>query len=142
MTKHNLNVLDTVRVVIYRCHEKGLEVFLLNDHLETDTDIWGLPEADRNKILSKLNEDSVIELNPVQDENGVTTKTYAIEADWHEIPSIRGMIKHDVKLVKYAMEKGTYFCVKEAFKRVLPAEYKVVKELKDLILDRNLLFNI
>ena len=139
---NNINVFDTVRIVIYRCHEKGLEVFLLNDHLDSDPDIWGLPQAERVKIQDKIKSNEFIELESVTDENGNTHPTYAVEADWHEIPSIRGMIKHDVKLMKYAMDKGTYFCVKEAIKRVLPNEYKALKELKDLILDRNLLFNI
>ncbi len=142
MTKSSKNVLDTVRIIIYRCHEKGLEVFLLNDRLENDADIWGLPTGSKDPIRAQLKNNKIIELDPIIDDNGSEVRTYAIEADWHEIPSIRGMVKHDVKLVKYALDKGTYFCVKEAFKRVLPNEYKAVKELKDLILDRNLLFNI
>lgn len=142
MTKSSKNVLDTVRIIIYRCHEKGLEVFLLNEHLDNDPDIWGLPQGSKNPIPAQLRNNKIIELDPIIDANGSEVRTYAIEADWHEIPSIRGMVKHDVKLVKYALDKGTYFCVKEVFKRVLPNEYKAVKELKDLILDRNLLFNI
>ena len=135
-------ILDHVRLVVYRCHEKGLEVFLLNDHLKDDVDIWGLPQAERNKLKEMFADGKYIELDAINDEHGNTIKTYAIEADWHEIPSLRGMIKHDVKLVKYAMDKGAYFCFKEVFKRVLPNEYKAIKELKDLILDRNLLLNI
>ena len=34
-------------------------------------------------------------------------------------------------------EKGTYVAVKEAFKRVLPAQYAFLKELKDIIADKN-----
>ncbi len=142
MTKSSMNVLDTVRIIIYRCHEKGLEVFLLNEHLENDPDIWGLPTGDKSPLSAAIQQNRIIELDPIIDDNGIELKTYAIEADWHEIPSIRGMVKHDVKLIKYALDKGTYFCVKEAVKRVLPNEYKALKELKDLILDRNLLFNI
>jgi hypothetical protein len=143
MTKSSKDVLDSVRVIIYRCHEKGLEVFLMNNNMDKDPDIWNLPKGDENPAQTlKSNGHRFIELDPIVDEKGATVRTFAIEADWHEIPSIRGMLKHDVKLVKYAIDKGTYFCVKEAFKRVLPNEYKAVKELKDLILDRNLLFNI
>lgn len=139
MAKKSNPVLDTARVIIYRCHEKGLEVFLINSDLDTNPDIWGLPQGDN---LDGQTMPNIIELDSITNENGETCKTYAIEADWHEIPSIRGMLKHDVKLVKYAIDKGAYFCVKEAFKRVMPNEYKSLKELKDLILDRNLLFNI
>ena len=33
-----MSVLDTVRVIIYRFHEKGLEIFLVNSDLENDPD--------------------------------------------------------------------------------------------------------
>jgi len=75
--------------------------------------------------------------------------TFAIEADWHDIPSVRGIIKHDAKLVKKkiktvlpGIEKRAYFTIKEAFKKVLPDEYKALKELKDILLDRNLTTSI
>ena len=35
------------------------------------------------------------------------------------------------------MENGAFFVVKEAFKKVLPHQYKFLKELKDVLLDRN-----
>ena len=103
--------------------------FLRGDALRQRIDI------DRQKL---------IELDPQEDENGNLTRAYAIEGDWHDIPSIRGMIKHDIKLVKSKVkealpdiEKGTYFALKEAFKKVLPHEYAALKELKDIIIDRN-----
>ena len=34
-------------------------------------------------------------------------------------------------------EKGTYVAVKEAFKRVLPQQYAFLKELKEIIADKN-----
>lgn len=137
-----MGVLDRVRIVMYRCHEKGLEVFLLNSDLENDPDIWRIPSGPSNEERIRFHEHNLIELEPTLDTNGQEITTYAIEADWHEIPSIRGMIKHDLKLVKSTIkeiESGTYVSVKEAFKKVLPNEYKVLKELKDIILDKNLL---
>ena len=54
------------------------------------------------------------------------------------------MIKQDVRIVKHEikqripeLEKGTYIAVKECFKKVLPHEYSMVKELKDIIKERN-----
>ena len=139
-----MTLLDTARLFIYRCHEKGLEVLLVNHDMSNDPDIWCIPEA---RLTS--DNDSMIELDGITDENGNEVKAYAIEADWHDIPSIRGMIKHDVKFVKsklkasiIELEQGTYFGIKEAFKRVLPNEYKALKELKDIILDRNAVTNI
>ena len=93
----------------------------------------------------------MIELDTIADENGDQVRTIAVEADWHDIPSVRGLIKHDVKFVKTKIKeaipslekgKGTYFCVKEAFKKVMPNEYKALKELKDILLDRNSVLNI
>ena len=35
------------------------------------------------------------------------------------------------------MEKGTFFVLKEAFKKVLPHQYQFLKELKEILVDRN-----
>lgn len=137
-----MSVLDLVRIVIYRCHEKGLEVFLIDSDLENDPNIWSLPSGGSTSDAIKRGSSEFIELDAEMGENGQRIRTFAIEADWHEIPSIRGMIKHDIKLVKSTIkeaEKGTYLTVKEAFKKVLPNEYRALKELKDIILDKNLL---
>lgn len=137
-----MSVLDLVRIVIYRCHEKGLEVFLLDSDLENDPNIWRIPnDVSLNEAIQKSGH-SVIELDEETSESGQRIRTLAIEADWHEIPSIRGMVKHDIKLVKSTLkqlEAGTYLTIKDAFKKVLPNEYRALKELKDIILDKNLL---
>jgi len=139
-----MSVLDTARVIIYRFHEKGLEIFLVNSDLENDPDIWKLPNSDVRSVPSISNLDS-IQLEPFTDKNGKKVKTLAVEGEWHDIPSIRGMLRHDVKLVKSKikevapeMEKGGFFAVKEAFKKVMPEEYKALKELKSILRDRNL----
>ena len=144
-----MSVFDIVRIVIYRVHEKGLEVFLMNeDDLSNDPNVWQLPSGRlEHQIKDQIK--NMIELDPSTEHNGVRVKNIAVEADWHEIPSVRGLVKHDVKLVKSKikqaipnMEKGTYFVVKDAFKKVLPNEYNALKELKDIVLDRNALTNI
>lgn len=141
-----MSVLDQARLVIYRFHEAGLEVFLINPKLHKDPEAWKLPEG----VLKSLSENNyqVIELDDIKGSDGETLKTIAIEADWHEIPSIRGIIKHDVKRVKNkikevlpCLEEGTYFAVKDAFKKVLPKEYAALKELKDILIDRNTVTN-
>lgn len=143
-----MNVFDKARIIIYRFHEKGLEVMLVNPELDADPKVWKLPDGTtRERLMS--NPESMIELDPVHGANGESIQTFAIEADWQEVPSVRGIIKHDVKRVKSkikevlpGVEKGTYFAVKEAFKKVLPDEYNALKELKDILLDRNLVTNI
>ncbi len=139
-----MSVLDIARVIVYRFHEKGLEIFLLNNEMEIDPDVWKLPEGNIQRVdPAKVRES--IDLEPILDTHGRTIKTYAIEGEWHDIPSIKGMIRHDIKRIKSKMievapetEKGGFFVVKEAFKKLMPDEYKAVKELKSILRERNL----
>ncbi|MEZ4911297.1 MAG: hypothetical protein R2774_10590 [Saprospiraceae bacterium] len=144
-----MSVIDFARVIIYRFHEKGLEIFLIKNEMDKDADIWRIPEGSTLHMSQAGKNLDLIDLDMVEDSNGNKIKTLAIEGDWHDIPSIRGMLKHDVRLVKQIVkenlpesEKGTYFAVKEAFKKVLPHEYKAIKELKDILLDRNSVTNL
>ena len=139
-----MNVLDTARVIIYRVNKKGLEIFLVNAGDE-NTDNWQIPSGQVQKDTIPLNgKEEVIKLEPICQTNGQFKQTYAIEGDWHEIPSIRKVIKDDVRIVKTRikqkfpeLEQGTYFAVKEAIKKVMPEEYACLKELKDILIDRN-----
>jgi predicted NUDIX family NTP pyrophosphohydrolase len=144
-----MSVLDLARVIIYRFHEKGLEIFLINSEMDKDSDIWKIPQGLPHQLHHDAPLKAMIDLDETEDENGRSIKTFAIEGDWHDIPSIRGMLKHDVKLVKSIVkenlpgsEKGAFFAVKEAFKKVMPQEYKALKELKDILFDRNSVTNI
>lgn len=137
-----MSVLDQVRIVIYRVNQKGLEVFMVNDGEEA----WSFPQGLLNEMKSNQFSDDqkMIKLDPVADQQGNRTTAIAIEGDWHEIPSIRAMIKTDVQIVKDQiklrvpeLEQGAYFAVKECFRKVLPHEYSMIKELKDIIRDRN-----
>jgi len=135
-----MSVLDQVRIIIYRVNAKGLEILLMNEDLENDPDIWGIPQYQLADIAENM-----IKLEDSLDGSGNFFRSVAIEADWHDIPSVRGIIKHDVKKVKSRIreilpqfEKGSYFTIKDAFKKVLPEEYKALKELKDIILDKNI----
>ena len=142
-----MSLLKFARLVIYRFHEKGLEIFLINSDLANDPEVWNFPECDLESLKDKMTSEDFIELPVHPDET--FGKIIAIEGDWHNIPSIKGLIKHDVKLVKNmvreaipGLEKGTFFAFKESVKKLLPDEYKALKELKDILVDRNLLRNI
>jgi len=145
-----MNVFDTVRVVVYRFHEKGLEIFLVNSGLEEEN--WRIPFTDIAKYTERNVEvgDRFIAIETNDNADGTSSITCAIEGDWHDIPSIRKLIKEDIKLVhskldKYVipeLEKGTYFAIKEAFKKVMPNEYKILHELKDILLHKNMLQNM
>ena len=144
-----MSVLDLARIIIYRFHEKGLEIFLINNEMKQDNDIWKIPQGLTHQLKEDALLKNVIDLDETEDEHGRTIKTFAIEGDWHDIPSIRGMLKHDVKLVKSIVkenlpgrEKGAYFAIKEAVRKVMPQEYKAIKELKEILFDRNSVTNI
>jgi len=142
-----MSILDVARLVVYRFHEKGMEVFLVNSDLKNDPDVWNLPNCDTDKLSVKLEEEDFIEI----DIDGASTanRLIAVEGDWHTMPSIRGLVKHDVKIVKSmvkealpGIDKGAFFAVKEVVKKLLPEEYKAIKELKDVLIDRNSIKNI
>lgn len=147
-----MSVLDQVRIVFYRCHEKGLEIFLIKNDLENDPDVWKLPESELkatwNVALIQAGY-SCIELNQYRDSSGSVVHTYAIEGDLKDVPSIRGLIRHDMKLLKAKvretfpeLEKGSFFAIKEAFRKVMPNEYAALKELKEILWDKNVVSNI
>ncbi len=137
---------EQVDVIIYRVGEKGLEVFLVNPAEQQNADNqWQTPTAAENAPQRIAN---CIELDPVTDASGASRKAIAIEADWHEIPSLRALMYEDYRVAKEKaklkvksllpdLEKGTFFAVKEALKRVMPQQYAYLKELKDILLEKN-----
>jgi len=138
---------EQVDVIIYRVGEKGLEVYLVSqDELpDTENTRWQAPSARENAPERMSN---FIELDPVTNANGDTRKAIAIEADWHEIPSLRALMYEDYRVAKAKakqriknlipdMERGAFFAVKEALKRVMPEQYAYLKELKDILNDKN-----
>jgi hypothetical protein len=128
------NLFDKAHLIIYRIRQRGLEVFLVNHDIEGDD--WHLPQAPLNQVKK-----DAIELDPVEKE-GEEFRAFAVEGDWHDIPSLKGLIKEDIKFVTDKvfdeLEKhGTYFAVKEAFKKVMPQQYSFLKELKEIISEKN-----
>lgn len=141
-----MSVFDLVRIVVYRCHEKGLEVFLMDSDLQSNPDIWKASQKALDAVKENKPNLNIIELEPSINKDGQQVRTYAIESDWHDIPSIKGLLKHDIRLAKDTIkeivpgiEKGAYVAMKEVTKKVLPREYECLKELKEIITDRNLL---
>ncbi len=137
---------NQIRLIVYRIHEKGLEVLLMNKHIQENTfHILRGPDLSDLKLDSNF---STIEFDS-QDESGLQTKTIAVEGDWHDIPRIRSLIKNDLYIVKEKVKvvvpeltEGSFIAIKDAFKKVLPNEYSILKELKDIVLDRNVVRNI
>lgn len=138
---------EQVDVIIYRVRDNGLEVFLVNEENDADTAQWKAPSAGDENPEGLLS-NRCIELDPVTDADGAARKAIAIEADWHELPSLRALIYEDYRVAKEKaklkiknflpeIEKGTFFAVKEAFKRVLPHQYAFLKELKEVVAEKN-----
>lgn len=139
-----MNVFDKARVIVYRYHEKSLEVFMIEPKAEADQTVWKFPLASALKGDAEM-----IELDSVEEIDGRAINTIALEGDWHNIPSIRGLLRHDVKRatlkiqkVLPEIEKGTFISLKEAFKKVLPKEYEALKELKEVLMEKATIRNI
>ena len=142
-----MNLTDKANVVIYRIRQRGLEVFLVNHELEAGIEQWQLPQSDAGaeKPILLIEEDRLIELDPITTHAGDIKQAYAVEGDWHDIPSLKSLIWEDVRFVKDRIKefipdmerKGAYFAVKDAIKKVMPDQYQFLKELKEIISDRN-----
>ena len=124
-----------LNLIIYRFREKGLEVFLIND----DNENWDLPNGDKESAnySNQTDQSEFIELDPFVQESGESEEALAIEGDWHDIPSLKEMIYEDALFVKDKMKNGAFVKVKEALKKALPHQYAFLKELKDILIDRN-----
>lgn len=116
------------RLIIYRFRERGLEVFLLNK-----SDQWGLPGGEVNVDAQS----ELIKLEPSADRE----EAVAVEGDWHEIPSLKKMLLEESSEVAERLrdlETGSFVTIKEALKSHLkPAQVSFLRELRDVITDRN-----
>ncbi len=138
---------ESVDLIVYRVRESGLEVFLVNKESATPgQETWEALMT--NRTPEDFPNANCIELDPIQQEDGATRRAIAIEADWHELPSLRALIYEDYRVAKEKarerlrnlipdVEKGAYFAIKEAFKRVLPEQYAFLKELKEVLIEKN-----
>ena len=128
------DIIKKAHLIIYRIRQRGLEVFLVNHDIEGED--WHLPQAPVDQMQK-----NAIELDPVE-KDGEKFRAYAVEGDWHDIPSLKSLVKKDIKLVADKvfdeLEKhGTYFVVKDAVKKVMPSQYVFLKELKEIISEKN-----
>lgn len=75
---------------------------MINNEMVEDPEIWNLPEGFYNQIKGHITSKgkNLIDLEPTVQSDGSEVKTLAVEGDWHDIPSIRGILKHDIKLAK------------------------------------------
>ncbi len=139
---------ESIDLIIYRIRESGLEIFLVNkESPQAEGEAWEAISAAGDQV-ERLPAANCIELDTVQREDGTSRRIIAVEADWHELPSLRALIYEDYRVAKEKarerlrsllpdIEKGAYFAIKEAFKRVLPEQYAFLKELKEVLIEKN-----
>jgi hypothetical protein len=139
-----MKLVEQAHLILYRVAHQGLEVFLVKNDPENDN--WSLPES-----LPAVNVDSLqqstdlIELEPVADEAGQHCSGLAVQGDWHDIPSLKALLAKDAiylqgkvnDLLPGIERNGAFFLVKDAIKKVLPQQYSMLKELRDILADRN-----
>ncbi|WP_236975915.1 hypothetical protein [Membranihabitans maritimus] len=140
-----MSVKDLAKVVIYRMAEKGLEILLIKDEGDPDGQKWSLPNGFVQP--SEMSED-IIHLEETE-KVPADSRTVAVEKDEKDLPSFRSMILNDMKYVKKRLkdyitefDDASYVSIKDAVKRVLPHEYAKLKELKDILSDKNSVENI
>ena len=137
-------------MVIFRIAEKGLEVFLIRDEqAEIREQLVEISEKMIDELpLSFTQKDDFIELQTLQTEHG-EIRAIAIESVAYDNLSLRQLIKDDLYQVKnkikhlmLSSEEGNFVSFKDAIKSTMRIESKLIKELKDIISDRNQTNNI
>ena len=133
-----MSIIDRAFLVIFRYAEKGLEIFLVKtEDEEMQSQLVEISEQFLTEIpLRFSNNTQIIELDP-------------IEGDWHDIPSLRALLKDDLHFMKDRVKKyipnidtGSFISFKEVVKKAVKSEYQLLKELKDVLTDRNTINNI
>ena len=146
-----MSIFDKAVLVIYRMAEKGLEVFLVkSEDEEIQSQLVEISEKFLTDLPLRFSDNSkMIELDPIEDENMEKVRAVAIEGDWHDIPSLRAMLREDLQFMKVKMKKyiptidsGNFILFKDADKKAVRSEYRLLKELKDVLTDRNTINNI
>jgi len=130
-----MDIREKLHLVVYRVREKGLEVFVRDG----EDDLYELPEA---IDASTFDTRDSIELDAFESADE-RAKGLAIEGDYHDIPSLKGLLINDARKLRNQLrelpsaEEGTFIAVKEVAKRLLPSQYRMLKELREILVDRN-----
>ena len=140
-----MSVLDSARILIFRCHQKGLEILTIDNKIPLESKIW--KSAKSGSDLTSV--DGLITLEEQKDELGKSFQPIAVEADWYQIPSIRALLKHDIKRLGNKLKTSVelhpelnFVEFKVVLQQALPHEFRALNELKEIIVDRNQLNSI
>lgn len=134
-----MSIKEQVNLILFRYAEQGLEVYME----ETEDKRLTLPYASSVNTESNINIEHITGSalsNKIIDENQGSSSFIAIELD----STMRQTIQQGDEEWKILLRKlitgnqsSKYVAFKELFKSVLPDEYKLLKEFKDILTDRN-----
>ena len=136
------------RVLVYRYKNENLEVFLEapNKVKQKVDKHWKLPintfESLKKEVDSSLasyadsyalqNEEEFILLDPTHNVEGDVEQTLAVEDE----------AKKNATYFFPDVKDGNFFELKEALKKVMPHQYKLLKELHEILSVRNIMRNL
>ena len=141
-----MDIRSKLHLVIYRVRERGLEIFVRDNDA---TEALSLPEGNSDLDLDALQRlrDEVIALEETT-EGSTAGRGIAIEADYHDIPSLKGLLLDDARRLRRELsqlphaEEGSFVAIKDVAKRLLPQQYRLLQELRDILIDRNSTMNM
>ncbi len=140
-------VKDLIKLVVYRCAEKGIEILIIPEETENGQR-YVLPKALKEELPVLRNLEESVSLK-LQNQKSTEGKAIAVEDDAPDLPSLRKVLRNDMAYAKQRLkdyipnpENLHFVNLKEAVKNALPHEYELLKEVKEIISDRNLLKNL
>ena len=132
-------------LLLYRQKPEGLEVYLVpgDDNSLQMPETFSLEHHDalenfcdnlERKVGIRVEVEQLTELDLVQCMvSGREFLAYALETDWEKLPA-------SSKRYRFVqVNKGAYYAIKDAFKRVMPAQYAMLKELAEIVSSRNIM---
>ena len=134
-----MDLKEKLHLVIYRVRERGLEIFVR----DRDEEHYEFPAA-QSLGASELEESlEAIALDMRSDDSLEPHRGVAIEGDYHDIPSLKKLLLTDAKRLRDHLrelpnlEEGSFVVAKSMAKRLLPEQYTMLQELRDILVDRN-----
>lgn len=141
-------VKDLIKLVVYRCAEKGIEILIIPEETENGRR-YTLPKTLKEELPFLQNLEESVSLKYQRQHKDSSGKAIAVEDDSPDLPSLRKVLKNDFEYAKVRIkeyiptpESIEFINIKDAVKNMLPHEYELLKEVKEIVSDRNLLKNL
>jgi len=135
---------ESTGICVYRYGDQGLEVFLVKPENEINEN-WEIPDGFLTDFVEK--DSDFIRLDDVLNANEFSV-AWAFEDESEQevfdlpLKRILGKTESPFQLRrkhKYLMNNGCYFVIKEAIKKVFPEQVVLLKELQEVLGDRNMI---